>query len=392
MEVQVIPIPTNIIILILAMVLWALAFVRLAFGFRTIVDTKSGIQVPWIQIGWVVFAWAFLIASFWPVIDVLMKEDWVFRDLLFMVIAGLLLFLASAAIAPDGTYKDADGETRYLEVAPLFFGFFAIYQVWLIVLDNAFFGGADSVRIGFSVGAIILAVVLAFSKNMSVQKIVSVLAWILAMLVVILQANKVIVGTLVRPDELAPHQGWIVSLWVGSIALSVLMAIALTMVQIINRHTGFRPYATHTAWAVWFFFWMILIWWRTPTLATAGWEYIHLLAVTIGPLLLFLAWTFIAPQGTEGSAEEARAQYFEKAPQAFRLLAVVALWAIVINLWLVGGATAIAAGIGWVVGLVLFIIITRSSNPRIHGGAVAFASVLLIAEYIFELMRGVPAL
>jgi len=304
----------------------------------------------------------------------------------------LLLFLASAAIAPDGTYKDADGETRYLEVAPLFFGLFAVYQVWLIVMDNVFFGGADAVRTGLSIGAVVLALVLAFAKNMSVQKIVSVLAWVLSMLVVILQANKVIVGALVRPDDLAVHQGWIVALWVGCIALAVLMAVALTLVQIINRHSGFRPYITHTAWSLWFFFWMLLIWWRTPTLVTAGWEYIHLLVVTIGPLLLFLSWTFIAPQGTQGSAEAARSQYFEKAPQAFRLLAVIALWAIVINVWLVGGTTAVTVGIGWAVGLVLFIALTRSSNPRLHAGVVTFAWVLLIAEFIFELMRGVPTL
>ena len=392
MDVQVVPIPTNIIILVLAMVLWALAFVRLAFGFRTIIDSKSGIRVPWVQIGWVVFAWAFLIASFWPVIDTLLQEEWVFRDLLLVVFAGLLLFLASAAIAPDGTYKDADGEARYLEVAPLFFGLFAVYQVWLIVMDNVFFGGADAVRIGLSVGAVVLAIVLAFAKNMSVQKFVSLVAWILAGLVVILQANKVIVGALVRPDDLAVHQGWIVALWVGSLALAVLLAVALTMVQLINRHTGFRPYVTHTAWSAWFFFWMLLIWWRTPTLATAGWDYIHLLVVTFGPLLLFLSWTFLAPQSTEGSAEAAKAQYFEKAPQAFLLLAVIAGWAILINLWLVGGTTAVTAGIGWAVMLVLFIALTRSSNPRLHGGIVAFAWVLLIAEFIFELMRGVPTL
>ena len=389
---QVVPIPTNIIIIVLAMVLWALAFVQLAFGFRTIVDTKNGITVPWIQIGWVVFAWAFLFVAFWPVIDVLLQEDWVFSDLLLMVIAGLLLFLVSAAIAPNGTYKDADGESRYLEVAPLFFGLFAAYQVWLIVMDNALFSGADAVRIGLSVGAIILSIVLALSKNMTVQKVVSILAWVLAILVVILQANKVIVGTLVRPDDIAINQGWIVALWVGCVAVSVLMIIALSFVQIINKHSGFRPYITHTAWSLWFFFWMILIWWRTPTLNTAGWEYYHLLVVTAGPLLVFLAWTFIAPQGTEGSAEAAKVQYFEKAPQAFRLMALVAVWAIAINLWLVGGTTAIAAGIGWVVGLVLFIAVTRSSNPRLHTGVVAVAWLLLIAEYVIEITRGVPTL
>jgi len=392
MDAQVIPFPTNIVVLVLAMVLWALAFVRLALGFHTIVDTKSGIRLSWVQIGWVLFAWAFLFVSFWPVTDVLMQETWVFSDLLLMVVGGLLFYVAAAAIAPDGTYKDADGEARYLEVAPVFFGLFAAYQVWLIVMDNVSFGGADAVRIGLSIGALVLSLVLAFAKNMSVQKVVSVLAWVLAMLVVVLQANRVIVGTLVRPDDLAVHQGWIVALWVGAFALAILMMIALTMVQMINRHSGFRPYITHTAWALWFFFWMLLIWWRTPTLATDGWEYIHLLVVTAGPLILYLSWMFLAPQGTEGSAEAARAQYFEKAPQAFRLLALFAVWAIVINIWLVGGATAITAGIGWLVGLVLFIALTRSSNPRLHGGVVAFAWVLLVAEFILEIARGVPTL
>jgi len=42
--------------------------------------------------------------------------------------------------------------------------------------------------------------------------------------------------------------------------------------------------------------------------------------------------------------------------------------------------------------LVLFFALTRSSNPRLHGAGVAFAWVLLIAEFIFELIRGVPTL
>jgi len=383
--------PTFLVILVLAMVLWALAFVRLSFGFRTLADTKSGIRVSRIQTGWLVFTWAFLFASFWPVIDVLQRETWVFSDLLLMTVAGLLLFFAAAAIAPDDTYKGADGDARYLEVAPTFFGFFVAYQAWLIVMDNVFFGGADGVRIGMSAAAIGLALVLLFSKSMRTHKIVSVLAWILTIVVIGLQSNEVIVGSLVRPPELAPLQGTIVALWVGCIALSVLMAVALTMVQTINRHSGFRPYTTHTAWSAWFFFWMILVWWRAPTLATDGWEYVHLLAVTIGPLLVFLAWTFLAPQGTEGSAEAARAQFFEKAPQAFRLMAMVAVWAIVINIWLVGGAAALTASVGWVVGLVLFVAITRSSNPRLHAGVVTFAWILLIAEFIFEVAKGVPA-
>ena len=278
--------PIFIVVLVVAMMLWALAFGRVAVGIRTIIDGKNGITIPWVQTGWVLFAWAFLFVSFWPVFDALLRDEWFFADLLLILVGGLLFYIAAAAIAPNGTYKDADGEARYLEVAPVFFGFFAAYQVWLVLMDAVASGAADEIRVAIAIGAVILSVILALGRKMSIQKPVSVIAWIVAGLVVILQSSDVIEGTLVRPDELAPLQGGLVALWVGCIALAVFMAIAVTMIPLINRHSGFRPYITHTAWVVWLFFWMVLIWWRSPLLATDGWEYIHLLFVTAGPLMM----------------------------------------------------------------------------------------------------------
>ena len=139
--------PLFIIIIVLAMILWAMSFVRLVPGFRTVLDTRNGIQVPWVQTGWLVFAWAFLFVSLWPVIDVLLVEEWEFTDVLLVTVGGLLFFLAAATIAPDGTYDGADGDARYLEIAPVFFVVVAAYQVWLIVMDVIVFGGAGAARI-----------------------------------------------------------------------------------------------------------------------------------------------------------------------------------------------------------------------------------------------------
>jgi len=175
------------------------------------------------------------------------------------------------------------------------------------------------------------------------------------------------------------------------VALAVLFAIAVTMVQIVNRHSGFRPYATHIVWAVWFFFWMLLIWWRTPLLATDGWDYYHLLYFTIGPLVVFLTWTSLAPQATGGDAAAARAQYFDKAPQAFGGLALLSAWAIVATIWFVDGAEVATSGIGWAVALASFIALTRSSNPRLHAGVAAFAWMLLASEFAYEIERSVPS-
>jgi hypothetical protein len=168
------------------------------------------------------------------------------------------------------------------------------------------------------------------------------------------------------------------------------MGVAVTMVPLINRHSGFRPYVTHAAWAIWFFFWVLLIWWRMPLLVTDGWEYHEFLFATIGPLLVFLTWTFLAPQGTDGSTEKARMQYFDKAPQAFGLMVLVAAWVIVFDAWLVGSTEGITGAIGWVVALVLFLALRRSSNAQLHGGVVIFAWLLLIGEFGLELSRGVP--
>lgn len=382
--------PLFIIVIVLAMILWAMAFVRLVPGFRTILDTKNGISVPWVQTGWVAFAWAFLFVSIWPLVDVLIVEEWEFTDLLLMVLGGLIFLLAAVAIAPDGTYAGADGDARYLEVAPVFFLLFAAYQGWLIVMDNVIFEGADAARISISAVAIVASLILAFARNMSLQKVLSPIAWVIAAVAVVLQAEDVIGGTLTRPADLAPVQGWIAALFIGCVAIAVFFAITMTMVQLINRHSGFRPYPIHTAWSLWFWAWMMLIWWRTPVLATDGWEYYHLLFFSIGPLVVFLTWTFMAPQGTEGSAEAARAQYFEKAPQAFGGLALLSAWAIVATIWFVDGAEVYTSGIGWAVALALFIGMTRSSNATFHTGVVVLAWLLLASEYAYEIEAGVP--
>jgi hypothetical protein len=165
----------------------------------------------------------------------------------------------------------------------------------------------------------------------------------------------------------------------------------MTMVELVNRHRGFRPYATPTAWAVWYFFRMLIVWWRAPLLATDGWEYYHLLFFTIGPLVVFLTWTFLAPQATGGDAAAARAQYFDKAPQAFGRLALLAAWVVVVDIWFVDGAEVITSGIGWAIGFVLFIALARSDNARLHAAGAAFAWVLLASEYAYAIERGVPA-
>ena len=383
--------PVFIIILVFAMILWAMAFSRLVPGFRIIVDSRNGIDIPWVQSGWLTFAWAYLMVSIWPLIDILLVEDpWDFTDFALMVVGGLLFFMTAAAIAPNGTYKGADGDARYLEVAPLFFGLFAAYQVWLVLMDNVFFGGADAARISIAGIAIVAAVILAFARNMSAQKILSPIAWLLAAVSVVMQANDTISGTLARPDDVAPLQGWIVSLFIGSVALAVFMAIGMTMVQLLNKHSGFRPYITHTALAVWFFFWMLLIWWRVPQLTTDGWEYHEFLFASIGPLLLFLTWTFLSPQATNNDADAARTQYFDKTPQVFGLMILLAAWAIAFDAWLVGGGEGVAAATAWAVALVIFVVVRRSTNAQLHGAAVIFLWLVMIGEFAIEASRSVP--
>jgi len=382
--------PTWILVLVVSAAIWAQAFVKLIFGFGAIIDSRTSFRVSWLQLGWLVFLWCFFFAGYWPALDILAQPDWTFGEFLLMTAGALLVFLTATAIAPDATYAEKDGETRYLEIARPFFGLFAGVQLWLIVYDVIY--GDGSAAAGSAGGVlIVLTLLLAWSKNVTLHKVASAVIWGAALLVVVMQSVQALEGTLVK-DETAPLQGGIIAIWLASAVLSVALLIMITMSQVLNRHSGFRPYLTHAAWAVWLFAWMLLIWWRSPLLVTDGWEFYHVLFFSIAPLLAALVWVFILPQATEGSAEAAREQYFTKAPQAFRTFAALALWAIVMSVWFVDGASGTTGAIGWAIALVLLIALSRSSNPRLHAGVAAYAWIVIIAEILFELDRGVPAL
>jgi hypothetical protein len=382
--------PTFIIVLVATAAIWAQAFVRLIFGARVVVDKKSGITVSWLQVGWMAFFWVFMFAGFWPLVDILAEPDWSFGEFLYMTLGALLLFATAYVLAPDGTYAEADGESRFQEIAPLFFGLLAVDLIWLVVYSRVIRDGPVALD-GIGIAAIVLTVALALIKNLSFQKIGAIFVWAAAAATVIGHAVDIIDETLVDP-EFAPIQGGIITIWLASAVLSVLLLVMITMAQVLNRHSGFRPYGVHAAWSVWLFGWTLLIWWRSPLLVTEGWEFHHFLFFSLAPLLLSLFWIFIMPTATGGSAEAARTQYYEKAPQAFSLLALLAVWAIVMNAWLLDDSTATAGIALWAAALVLFLVISRTKLAYLHIIAAVFAWGVLITEFAFDLDRGLPAL
>lgn len=382
--------PTWIVVLVGSATIFAQAFVRLIFGFYVVVDRSNGIRIPWVQIGWMIFLWAFLFASYWPVVDILADPDWTFGEFLYMTAGALLLFAAAYALAPSATYAGADGESRYLETGPLFFGLFAAVLVWLVLYANVVKDGPIALGI---LGAVLIVatIALAISKSITFHRYVSVAIWVGAAIVVVLQVTDVIDGSL-RSSELAPIQGGVIAIWLASFIISIFLLIMIAMGQYLDRRSGFRPYLVHAAWVFWLLVSLLLVWWRSPLLVTEGWDYHHFIFVSVAPLFVALAWIFLMPTATGGDAQEAKAQYFQKAPQAFTMLALAAAWAIVMNLWLIGSDTAIIASIGWAILLALFVGMTRSNDWRLHAGAAVFAWVLLIGELALELERGVPAL
>ena len=73
-------------------------------------------------------------------------------------------------------------------------------------------------------------------------------------------------------------------------------------------------------------------------------------------------------------------------------MALLAAWAVVVDIWFVDGAEVITSGIGWAIGFVLFIALARYDDARLHAGGAVFAWILLASEYAYAIERGVPAL
>ncbi|MGI9579458.1 MAG: hypothetical protein ACR2OH_14765 [Microthrixaceae bacterium] len=382
--------PTWILVLVASAAIYAQAFVRLIFGFRMIIDRASGARVWWVQIGWVVFMWLFCFAAYWPVIDVLAQPDWTFGEFLYMVLGAILMFLTAYVISPDPSYVESGGTARYLQASPWFFGLLAGSLAWLAYYDLAIKEGSGALGVLGGIVAV-AAVALAIIRNSSVHIFGSIVVWGSALVIAAGQAAEVIDGNL-RQGETAPIQGGVIAIWLASLVISVALLIMITMAQLLNPHSGFRPYWMHTSWCIWLFASLLLVWWRSPLLVTEGWDYHHFIFVSIAPLLVSLAWLFFLPTPTGGDAVAARVQYFDKSHQAFPLLAAIAIWAIVMNAWLIDGSSATAAVIGWAVLLALFVAGSRTDDQRAHIGAAVAAWAMLISEFALDLDRGVPAL
>ena len=110
--------------------------------------------------------------------------------------------------------------------------------------------------------------------------------------------------------------------------LSMAIANVLgSLVHIVNRLSERRADRIYTSWMVLLLLLSLNLFWQTQELveleAPGFWTFIYII---LGPVLLFLASSILAPAQEKETPEQRRAHYLEARPRFFWLLALSQLW------------------------------------------------------------------
>ena len=142
-------------------------------------------EIHWLPIVWMLLLLFYHLDLFWNSVLIIATEEWRFTGFLYMVLGPVLLFLASTVILTKTSEEVSVASTQhYFEASTYFFTVLALLMLWNI--------GADySLRDGFSVSStqnvinFFSFVVLAFNKNLTLHKSITVILCIVVVTIVV---------------------------------------------------------------------------------------------------------------------------------------------------------------------------------------------------------------
>jgi len=189
---------------------------------------------------------------------------------------------------------------------------------------------------------------------------------------------------------------------VGDLSTTTLVAIMFVMivsmaianvlgslVHIVNRLMDRSADWTYTSWMVLLLLICLNLFWQTQDLveleAPGFWTFIYII---LGPVLLFLASSILAPAEERETAEQRRAHYLAASPRFFSLLAISQLWLLVLDVVWEGGLTA--SGFPALAAVALLSVMANARSVRAHAIGSAVAWVLFVGTAALEASGIIP--
>jgi len=172
-------ITNSLLVAMMFIVLLTIGISNIIMALAVTVDRRSALRFDIIHTSWLILLLLVYFRLFWQVLDILSIESWSFLGFLFVLIGPLLLLFATNIMVQDaGSGSASEPRRHYYDVAPQFFVFMAMLQVWVVGVDLLFADGL-TVMSGINIAAGLLFLIMAFSPTQRVHSSGTVVAWVL---------------------------------------------------------------------------------------------------------------------------------------------------------------------------------------------------------------------
>ena len=151
---------------------------NIIMSLASMVDRRSSIKASRLHLTWIVLLFLIYLGFFWHTLDVLSVENWEFFAFLYIILGPILMIFASQVMLPSPSDDDSDDlHEVYFGVSRPFFFFLAATQVWVNGVDLILKDGLTPAG-GWNGVVAVVALILAFSRNLKIHWALTVLMWL----------------------------------------------------------------------------------------------------------------------------------------------------------------------------------------------------------------------
>lgn len=142
-------------------------------------------DIHWLSIVWMLLLLFYHLDLFWNTVLIIAAEEWRFTGFLYMILGPVLLFLATTVILskPSEEVPVASAQ-HYFEISTYFFTVLALLMLWTIGADFRLRDGL-SISSAKNVIEFFSFLVLAFNKNLTLHKFITIFLCVIVLSIVV---------------------------------------------------------------------------------------------------------------------------------------------------------------------------------------------------------------
>lgn len=170
---------SSLLVAIMFVIILSMGIGHILGAAAAMIDRRVAQRISALHVNWMLLLLLLYFNLFWHTLDLLSTEEWGFTGFLYIMAGAILIYFATYILLPEIPPDDSlDLRAYYFEVSRQFFFLLALLQAWIIGVDFLLGTGFTSAGV-VTLVALLLALLLATSRKITVHVGGTVVAWVL---------------------------------------------------------------------------------------------------------------------------------------------------------------------------------------------------------------------